>query len=522
MPNSTSQYFRINTAEQLHESLNEPSPTRLYMFIGRSIPFANDLSPPAVSNSDFTYNSDIYRDMISLKRINYNDTLHVVPRYDWVTGTVYTQYDHTNSNLYNLQFYILTSENHVYKCIDNNRGAQSTVEPKGTGTSIITTADGYRWKFMYAIPSADAQKFLTSTSIPVRELTANNGSAQWAVQQSAANGSIDHIEVTANGAGYITTSNTFVAVTNSTVIRLANNALQVDGAYVGSTMYISSGLGVGQLRRIIRYVGVNRIATVNGFFTVLPNTSSRYYIAPNVIIKGDSGSVLAQRATAYVSNCIGGQVRKITMISGGRNYGVANVEITANSFYGSGATAKPIISPPGGHGSFARKELNGKDIMMSITVTNSESNTFPTNNDFRVIGMIRDPLMRSGLVANAATIDQCHRVVVSGVTGDYRADEIITGTVSGAKGRVVYFMNTNSTRTRGILRLVRVSTGGTGLGFAQTETVTATTSGVSATVINAIKPAIKEYTGDVLYIENRTPVTRKPDQIEDFRFVVTF
>ena len=160
--------------------------------------------------------------------------------------------------------------------------------------------------------------------------------------------------------------------------------------------------------------------------------------------------------------------------------------------------------------------------MMSISVSGGESNTFPTNNDFRTVGLIRDPKLRSGPAANASVIDQCHRIIIQNVTGDYSADEVVTGGVSGAKARVVYFANTNAARSKGILRVIRLSPNGTGGGFAQTETLTSATSGVTATIINAIKPAIRENTGDVLYIESNSPIVRKPDQLEEFRFVVTF
>ena len=33
------------------------------------------------------------------------------------------------------------------KCLFNNKGASSTVEPSGTSTSTLSTADGYKWKF---------------------------------------------------------------------------------------------------------------------------------------------------------------------------------------------------------------------------------------------------------------------------------------------------------------------------------------------------------------------------------------
>jgi hypothetical protein len=203
---------------------------------------------------------------------------------------------------------------------------------------------------MYNVSAAEALKFLTTAYVPVKTLSANDGSAQWSVQQSAANGAIHHISISANGSGYLSTSNTISSVTNSTVIILKSNSSATDKIYNGSTIFLSSGLGSGQIRRIVNYVGASRALTVNGSFSTTPNTSTTYIIGPNVGVRGDSGSTTATRASAYVSNCYAGQVRKITIISTGLNYSTANVVITANSSYGTGAIATPIISPPGGHG----------------------------------------------------------------------------------------------------------------------------------------------------------------------------
>ncbi len=522
MPGTTTPNFSFNTAQQFHESFNEADPTRMFMFIGRVTPFANDSAPPTAANNIFTTTYDVFKDMVTLKRINYTDVAHVINRYNWTSNTVYTQHTDTNANLLTSQFYVLNSDYNVYKCIDNNRGAASTVEPSGIGTSIITTSDGYRWKFMFNVSSSDILKFLNSTYIPVREITANNGSAQWTVQQAAANGSIEHVTISANGTGYLTVSNTFAAVTNSTVVRLGGEASSTDAIYNNSTLYISSGPGSGQIRRIIRYVGITKTLTVNGAFTVTPNTQSTYYIAPNVVIRGDSGSVPSQRAIAYVSNCVGGQVRKITMINPGRHYSVANAIIVANSSHGSGASITPILSPPGGHGSNAKNELGSKGVMISVSLGTGDANTYPANNDLRTIGLIKDPKLRIGAAANVSIIDQCSRITVTGASGDFREDEIITGSTNGAKARVVLFANTNAAKTQGILKVVRVTTGGTGIAFTAGETITAATSGVTATVSTFAKPAVREGTGQVLYIENKSPITRTSDQVEDFRFVVTF
>lgn len=480
----------------------------------------SDSNPPTPTDSYQDTYYDIWRNIIAVKRIQSSDVSHVATRYNWTNNTVYTQYTDTNANLGNSQFYVITADNNVYKCLDNNRNAASTVKPTGTSTSILSTSDGYRWKYMYTVSSGSALKFLTTDWMPVQTLTANNGTAQWNVQQNAANGAIHHINIVANGTGYLHLSNTFAGITNSTVMRLKPSSSGVDDIYNGSAIFISSGLGSGQLRKIVNYVGGNNTITVNGAFTTTPNTSSTYVISPLVTIRGDSGGSTISRATAYVSNTYLGQVRKITIVSQGKSYTTANVMISAN--IGSGATATAIISPLGGHGKDAVDELFADNIMMNIRVTGAESNTFPTNNDFRIIGVVKDPLLNNGSVANTSVIDQCTRITIKEATADFFADEIIVGQTSGATGRLVYFANSNASRTQGVLRLIKVATNGTGGSFTAGETVVGLSSTATANVVSNTKPALRPYSGLIIYNENRVPITRSIEQTEDVKIVIRF
>ena len=485
----------------------------------------SDANPPAPSDTYQDIYYDIWRNMMSLKRVQTSDVTHVIPRYDWANNLLWTEYGDTNVNLANTRFYCYTTNHDVYKCIDNNRNANSTVMPTGTGTSIINTADGYRWKYMYTVDGGEITKFRTADYIPVKTLSANNGSAQWTVQQNAkasGNGSIWHIKIEANGYNYISTTNTFTSVTNTTMMRLKASASSIDGVYTGSGLFISEGSASGQYRKIIKYWGSNNTVVVNSAFTVTPNTSSRYIISPLVTIRGDSGGTTTSRATAYVANTYGGQIRKIKMINNGRSYSTANVIISANSSYGFGAAAYPIISPLNGHGSNPVDELYGTAVMMNIKVNGSESNTFTTNNDFRVIGLIADPLLANGSIANSSVIDQTTRIGVSLVDGDFTEDEIITGAVSGAKARLVYFANTNAARTNGTLKVVRITTNGTGGGFNVGERVTGSESGRTANVVSVTSGALKKFTGYLIYMENREPVLRDPAQSEDYKLTITY
>lgn len=520
MPGLVTRYFHHHNAEQFFEAFDEASPSKLFLFVAKVTSFDDDNDPPtpleSVANTDFDY----WRSMIAAKKLLTNDVSYVTPRYDWANNTVYGEYDSTSTTLFDApassnSYYVYTDDRNVYKCLYNNKGGSSTVKPTGTSTNNLRTSDGYIWKYMYTVSSADSTKFATADYIPVQTLTANNGSAQWTVQQAVSNGSIEVIDIKTPGSGYQSTNGTFVAVSSNTSMRLANSASAIDNYYNGYSLFITSGLGSTQISEVADYVGLTRTITLATPVSITPNTSSTYLVSPTVTITGDGSG-----ATAYSNVNVSNTINHITMITQGSNYSKATVIITANSSHGSGAVAKAMISPPGGHGSDAVKELGGHYVMMSIQTANTVSNTFPVANDFRTFGIIKDPLLKAnGAVANSFAYDMTTRLTLSSVTGSglFQEDEIITGSATNAQARVVTFANTNSSNTAGILKVVS-----TNAIFSTSDIITANTSSVTGLITSITYGDLDEYSGDLIYIENRTPVERVSDQTEDFKIIVEF
>jgi hypothetical protein len=156
------------------------------------------------------------------------------------------------------------------------------------------------------------------------------------------------------------------------------------------SLFIASGLGAGQIRTISDYNGVNKTVTLSTGFTISPNTSSEFHVGPTITVTGDGSGALAY------ANVESGQIKKINMINVGSNYSKASVGITGVS--GSGATAVARVSPPGGHGSDPVSELNGYNVMLNVRISGNEGNNFPTNNDFRIIGTLKNPLLLMDLL----------------------------------------------------------------------------------------------------------------------------
>jgi hypothetical protein len=428
MPSIVTSKFRVHNAEQFLEAFSETSNSIMYLFIGKPTAFPDDNAPPTPVNSTANIEYTPWRDMYGAKRITTADVTHAIPRHDWTSGTVYDQYDDQDTNLLDDDFYVMTEDYNVYKCLFNNGNAASTSQPTGTSSSEFTTADGYIWKYMYTVTTARALKFLTNDYIPVQTLGSDDGTDQWDVQAAAVDGAIHVIKVTSGGSGY------------------------------GS--------------------------------------------APAVTITGDG--------TGATANCTisAGAVTAVTITNKGSGYTRATV-----SFASGSAAATAIISPKGGHGANAVEELGGKYVMLNVRLDGNESNTLSTANEFRQVGIVRDPyLFGTTNRAVASSYRQTYKYSLSSVSsGPFTLDETVTSGSNTAT--VVEWDNTNN---------ILYTTLPLNLGFANGASVTGGTSTASGTISVIENPGLRPYSGDLIYVENRVPISRASDQIEDVKLIIQF
>ena len=490
MPAIITNKFRIHNAEQFSESFSEASPNVYYMMLGRPQAFATSTRGDSRTENEGSDSSPItpvdsisreffdFDDMIAAKKIAASDTTFVIPRRNWVTGTVYDYYRHdygdrvtggtstqtANSgatNLFDATFYVLSSTFNVYKVLDNNNNGASTVEPTGTSNSILTTGDGYKWKYMYTLSAAQQANFLSTD---------------------------------------------FMAVaTNSTVSSAA-----VDGAVNIVKIKTSGSSGA------------------NGTHTGVP-------------IRGDGSSGVA---TVVVS---GGAVNSVTVTTPGTGYTFAyirNADIVSAGATGlSGAELDVIIEPKGGHGFNAVKELGGFFVMLNTSFEGTESGSggdVSAANDFRKVMLIRDPKNAAGSAASANTLraTKAIRFAASPTPGTFTVDQEINQATTGAVGKVVEFDSTNrilyyiqtrfsdegvdSNGNQTAFSGANVVTGQTSsatgtpdTGFSSTVNGSSFTSGYSSSELDADS-------GDVMYIENRAPITRATDQTENVKLIIEF
>lgn len=179
--------------------------------------------------------------------------------------------------------------------------------------------------------------------------------------------------------------------------------------YKNSSFYIRSGKGAGQLKTITEYIvtGNERRILIDENFAVTPDNTSRFEIGPRVIITGDGTSTSGVGEAKAIVNMdeSSNTIHSIEMIDTGKDYSWATVEITSNTGYidvttgnniqTNDATGRAIISPPGGHGSNIYEELNATSVCISTVFDSKADTKIPTQNDYRTISLIKDPLFNN-------------------------------------------------------------------------------------------------------------------------------
>jgi len=477
--------FRINNAEQFVESFSETAATTYYLFIGRahswatdadaqgnSINEGTDASPPT-PNDDVTSEFYNYDDMLGAKIITSSDVSHCIPRRNWTTGTTYDMYEHNISssnaansgatNLFDSSYVVMNGSFAVYKVIENDGATASTVEPTSTSNSIFETSDGYRWKYMYSLTSAETLNFMSTDFIHV--------STDSTVSAAAVDGALDTILVVAGGSSFNTSSGTTITAI----------PIRGDGSSGVASVVISSGA-----------------------------------IASATVTTAGTGYTFAYIRTADI------------------------IAATNAGGAGTGDNLNVIIPPKGGHGANAVKELGGFYIMLNKSLVGVEGTSdIGVGNDFRRIGLLKDPTnFGTSTVATATTRRQIYATIFSSVSGTFTADEEINQATTGAVAKVIEFDSTNKilyyyqtrfpdvgTDTNGNLTAISGANAITG----QSSSASATPNTSSSATVNGVtfasgyaNPELAYDSGDIIYVEERSPITRASDQTENVKLIIEF
>lgn len=234
-----------------------------------------------------------------------------------------------------------------------------------------------------------------------------------------------------------------------------------------------------------------------------------YTSAPTVTVTGDGTGCTA---TATIS---GGIITDITVTAPGTGYTKAVITVTGGA--GTGGSLRPVIGPTGGFGKDPRNDLRSHYVTINKVFNGDESGDIPALNDFRQIALIKDPIdTNTGVVAVSNAYTTTKSLVVA-TGGTFAADAQIEGTVTGAVAMVIEYDSVN-----GIIYFVQNESTGF-VDFTDDDFIRVVgDTGAGQDVTSVVASGITQYSGDVMFLENRTSVSRGVDQIETIRLVIAF
>ncbi len=471
----------------------------------------------------------------------------------------------------NLEMIVRAPDYSIWMCIDNNRQANGDgntpdlfngpsastlaggtgLDPEAVGyctlNGVYTTTNGYKWKYLYTLSIEEVLRFQSQKFIPVAPFTGvsvvgpeivsiiNGGSGYF----SGGNGVL---YAPINGDGQVSSTNMKIA------------KLTITAGVITKARVLTTGGGSPETTKVPTEYSFAKIKLVPGAAVAVPD-GQKFGLYTN--------ATLTTAATTQVPS---GSVAR------------GDVEV--------------IIPPQGGYGfsgglgteGFAKfiEQLNAKRVMCNIRLTFAEgAGDFPVTNDFRRIGLLRDPLAFDGSggavidntdAPNYDTARQTYALaynVGTSYTGNFAIDETITQTLTLTGGITVeakatvteWVPNDDADPTQGgILRFyqdpVLHSTNGKLYPFyaaaaGDVTTVTGLTGSITGshgaaapnhTTVNRaygttslgltvdsvalqakdLYPELQPYSGEIIYVENRRLITRAIDQIEDIKLVIEF
>ena len=412
---------------------------------------------------------------------------------------------------------------HSNKCIENDSDTASTVKPTGTSTSILSTGDGYKWKYMYTLSASQQTNFLSTDFMAV----ATNST----VSAAAVDGALSHVRIKTAGSGGTNGSHTSVPIRGDGSSGAAT--VTISGGAVTAVTITTAGTG---------YTNGTYYAAVYGDGTSAGTSSGaiiRITVASNQI---QSFGLTAGTDTTIHS---GGAAYTFGTVNLGSGYTFSDSGLSsASNMGGSGGAIEVVISPKNGHGNSAIAELGGHYVMSATTLTQAENDDITTSNDFRQVGLVVDPTnYGTSTVATASTRRQTFVVKASSVSGTFEVDEKITQATTGAVGKVVeydstlsllYFQQerfgdfgTNSTTgDHSVFEGTNVITGATSSATftpsSDSETITLANNNTLATTSGYANPELQPDSGNIVYLENRKPIQRDSDQTEDIKLIIEF
>ena len=185
-----------------------------------------------------------------------------------------------------------------------------------------------------------------------------------------------------------------------------------------------------------------------------------------------------------------------------------------------------ILQPKNGHGADPVEELGGNYIILNSRLEYSEgSGDFPTDNDFRQIGVVVNPTDQGGNTLCSATTRTAYKKMTFQASGFVApaVDTIIRNASTEVVGTAVGIVVSVDSTNRVVSYLPYPNESGNFVAFANSNAIYSSTNTDhgdlnASSAITAEE--VQRHSGDIIYLENRLAVNRASDQIEDIKLIV--
>ena len=462
--------------------------------------YATEDAPPAPIDNQIE-KAAVYDDIIAAKRITSTFARLVAPRYNWSLstnpkfdmyrpnysptpgggGAIGVQTALGSSALSGSKYYVMNSNYEVFKCLYNGQtpanatGINATYEPKtsptaGQGTyanGLFSegTANGYIWKYMYTLSTADVIAFLSSDFLPMGTYAG----------PAAVDGAV-HIAVITDGGANMPANGTVYA--------------PVDGDGSGGIVKVTTSAGGAISAVEMQAAGTGytygNVRLVNGNVYSDVGLSNAVTIAANAtgaveVIMSPEGGHGADLAAEFFAKRVMTNIR-LTYAEGSGDFPVDN------DFRRIG-----IIQDPFNFG----------------TTTVASASTLRGTAAVKLTG------------SGDYTIDEEITQTVSGGTAKGR---VVSW--DSTNGILKYFQSPDlHTHNGKVLAFDHASNNVTGATSSTARPIDANQDTALADISftdGKANPEIAPNSGDIVYIENRRQITRAADQIEDIKLVIEF
>lgn len=255
---------------------------------------------------------------------------------------------------------------------------------------------------------------------------------------------------------------------------------------------------------------------------VIDSAGTGYTTAPTITIGGNGSGA------AFTCDISSGQIVRVRIDSDGSGvmdhgtgYDYANVTLSS----GTGAL-RAVIGPRGGVQTDPVETLRSKTITVQTDFEGTESSTILTDNDFLQAILLKDITVQGSTdLFSANTGNALDALRLKKGSGSFTEDELLTGSTSGAKARVVHQEQVSGEPVE-FLYIYQDESTGYGL-FDSGENVEGFTSSNNRTVTDsASRPLIEasdidRYSGRILHINTLdTAIDRQSGQTEDIKAII--